>query len=72
MRAAFLAIQLVDGFATTQDNVCGKLPGMIEQAGFESVHVDRRLRTMLGTMEIVRAEKHSRRDPDNYGTKAGL
>ena len=57
MRAAFLAIQLVDGFRTTQDNVDGRLPMMMAQAGFDDVRVDRRLRTMLGTMEIVRAGK---------------
>ncbi|MFM0645956.1 class I SAM-dependent methyltransferase [Paraburkholderia bryophila] len=57
MRAAFLVIQLVDGFRTTQDNVRGKLPGMVEQAGFKGVHVDGRFRTMLGTIEIVRADK---------------
>ncbi|MEO8671176.1 MAG: class I SAM-dependent methyltransferase [Tahibacter sp.] len=57
MRAAFLIIQAVDGFATTGDNVRGKLPGMVVQAGFHAVHIDRRLRTMLGTMEIVRASK---------------
>jgi ubiquinone/menaquinone biosynthesis C-methylase UbiE len=63
MRAAFLVIQLVDGFGTTQDNVRGKLPGMMAQAGFEGVHVDGRFRTMLGTMEIVRAKRRCWRDP---------
>jgi len=62
MRAAFLLIQLTDGFGTTQDNVRGRLPAMMEQAGFKGVLVDGRFRTMLGTMEIVRAEKRSRRD----------
>lgn len=65
MRAAFLVIQLVDGFATTQDSVRGKLPGMMEQAGFKDVHVDGRFRTMLGTMEIVRAKRRAWRDPAN-------
>ncbi len=58
MRAAFLVIQCFDGFATTQDNVSGRLPAMIAQAGFDDVRVDRRLRTMLGTMEIVRARRN--------------
>lgn len=57
MRAAFLTIQLIDGFQTTGDNVHGKLPGMLERAGFEHVRVDSRLRTMLGTLEILRAER---------------
>ena len=57
MRAAFLAIQLTDGFATTRDNVRGRLPSMMVQAGFEGVRVDARLRTLLGTIEIFRARK---------------
>ena len=57
MRAAFLAIQLTDGFATTGDHVRGRLPSMIGAAGFERVRVERRLDTWLGTLEIVRARK---------------
>lgn len=57
MRAAFLVIQLIDGFRSTGDNVRGELPGMLESAGFTGVRVDRRLRSMLGTLEILRAEK---------------
>jgi ubiquinone/menaquinone biosynthesis C-methylase UbiE len=57
MRVAFLAIQLFDGFKTTQDNVRGKLPGMMERVGFKGVHIDVRFRTMFGTVEIVRAER---------------
>lgn len=63
MRAAFLAIQLIDGFKTIRDNLRGKLPGMMEQAGFKDVHVDRRFHTMLGAMEIVRAERLSSQAP---------
>ncbi len=62
MRAAFLVIQLTDGFGNTKDNVRGRLPAMMEQEGFKGVHVDGRFRTMLGTMEIVRARKPSLRD----------
>jgi ubiquinone/menaquinone biosynthesis C-methylase UbiE len=57
MRAAFLAIQLFDGFETTRDNVGGKLPGMMERAGFTGVRIDARFRTMFGTVEIVRAAR---------------
>ena len=59
MRAAFLAIQLTDGFDTTRDNVQGRLPSMM-QSQFEHVRVDARFRTMLGTMEILRASKRGR------------
>jgi ubiquinone/menaquinone biosynthesis C-methylase UbiE len=55
MRAAYLGIQLLDGFGTTQDNVRGRLPGMMAQAGFRSVCIDAKFRTLFGTMEIVRA-----------------
>jgi ubiquinone/menaquinone biosynthesis C-methylase UbiE len=58
MRAAFLTIQLLDGFQTTQDNIRGKLPGMMKRAGFKGVYIDARFRTMFGTVEIIRAERH--------------
>ncbi len=34
MRFAFYAVQILDGFRTTNDNVHGLLPEFIEQAGF--------------------------------------
>ena len=58
MRAAFLLIQCFDGFATTRDHVAGRLPAMVAQAGFDDVRIDRRFRTMLGTMEIVRSRRN--------------
>ena len=57
MRAAFLAIQLADGFATTTDNVRGRLPAMLWDAGFKGIRVDARLRTVFGSMEILRAAR---------------
>lgn len=57
MRAAFLLIQLTDGFETTRDNIRGRLPSMMTRAGFDDVRVDERLRTLLGTMNILRARK---------------
>jgi ubiquinone/menaquinone biosynthesis C-methylase UbiE len=56
MRAAFLVIQLLDGFKMTRDNVRGMLPGLMGQAGFVGVK-DQRIRTMVGTIEIIRARK---------------
>jgi ubiquinone/menaquinone biosynthesis C-methylase UbiE len=55
MRVAYLGVQLLDGFGTTQDSVRGRLPGMMAQAGFHSVRIDAKFRTLFGTMEIVRA-----------------
>lgn len=57
MRAAFLGIQLIDGFLTTADNVRGELPGMLQHAGFDAVRCERRFRSILGSLEILRAQK---------------
>lgn len=51
-RAAFLAVQVLDGFRTTQDSVSGALPLMIEEAGFESVREFEPLSTPTGTMRF--------------------
>lgn len=55
MRAAFLAIQLLDGFETTTDNVQGRLVPMMEAAGFESVEETAREMTLFGTLSLYRA-----------------
>ena len=55
MRAAFLVVQLFDGFETTADNVEGKLVGMMESAGFADVRETHREMTMLGTLSLYRA-----------------
>lgn len=57
MRAAFLVVQMLDGFATTQDSVRGRLPGMIAKAGFDDVSETQRLRTPLGTISLYRARR---------------
>lgn len=57
MRAAFLAVQLLDGFATTTDSVRGKLPTFIEQVGFRDVQETQRMRTPLGTISLYRATR---------------
>lgn len=55
MRLAFTAVQLLDGFETTRDNVAGRLPRMIEQAGFGDVEETGRVRTIVGTLSMLRA-----------------
>jgi SAM-dependent methyltransferase len=55
MRAAFLGLQLLDGFAGTRDHVAGRLPGLIAESGFGSVSVDGRYRTAWGTLELITA-----------------
>lgn len=51
-RALFLAVQLLDGFATTRDSVEGVLPSLMLEAGFEAVRFVQEFPTMLGTLTI--------------------
>ena len=55
MRAAFLGVQLLDGFATTRDHVAGRLPSFLADAGFADVTETRRWRTIYGTLAFLRA-----------------
>lgn len=53
-RIAFLSVQLLDGFRTTADNVRGRLPALITNAGFVVAETHRE-RTLLGTLSLYRA-----------------
>jgi ubiquinone/menaquinone biosynthesis C-methylase UbiE len=56
MRAAvLLTVQMLDGFDVTSGNVAGRLPVTLREAGLEDVRVTDRLRTPIGTLEIVTA-----------------
>lgn len=55
MRIAFLMVQLLDGFRTTSDNVRGRLPALVAEAGFDAVEETHRERTLFGTLSIYRA-----------------
>ena len=57
MRLAFVGVQLLDGFATTNDSVAGKLPAFLRASEFRDVEETRRLRTPLGTMSLYRARR---------------
>ncbi len=57
MRAAFLPVQLLDGFETTRDSVAGLLPDYMRAAGFASVAETQRNRTLFGTLAFYRAVK---------------
>jgi SAM-dependent methyltransferase len=57
MRAAVLPVQLVDGFANTGGNVAGALPGILAVAGLDDVEVCDRIRTPLGTIEVLTASR---------------
>lgn len=57
MRGLFLAIQLLDGFANTRDNVTGQLVPLFQRAGFVEVDATRSFDTMFGTLVLYRATK---------------
>ena len=57
MRAAFLPVQLLDGFSNTGGHVAGALPGVLAHSGLHPVEVTDRIRTPLGTIEILVARR---------------
>lgn len=57
MRALFLGVQLLDGFATTEDNVAGRLPAMSEECGFVDVQETASYATLYGTLTLWRARR---------------
>lgn len=57
MRLAFHGIQLLDGYETTADNVAGRLPEFMREAGFAEAAETGRYRTVFGTMSLYRARK---------------
>ena len=48
-------LQLLDGFSNTADHPAGRLPGMIEDAGFSDVESGGSLRTTWGSFELFTA-----------------
>jgi ubiquinone/menaquinone biosynthesis C-methylase UbiE len=56
MAAAFALIQLADGVATTRDHRAGRLPALIGDSGFATTTPLLRLRTVLGSVEILRGD----------------
>jgi len=57
MRAAFYAVQIFNGFRTTNDNVHGLLPEFIERAGFRNVIETYFINTKIGTYSYYKATK---------------
>ena len=57
MRAAFILVQLLDGFETTDDNVAGRLPAFMVDGGIVEAAETRRFATPLGTIALYRARK---------------
>lgn len=57
MRLLFAGLQVFDGFANTADHPAGRLPRMIEDAGFTQVRRVEHLRTTWGTLEMLTASR---------------
>lgn len=57
MRFSFYAVQLLDGFKTTNDNVNGLIPEYISQAGFQQVSEVGYINTAIGTYSYYQALK---------------
>lgn len=55
MRLAVLPVQLLDGFDVTGGNVAGRLPELLSRGGLGEVRVTDRMRTPLGTLEVLAA-----------------
>lgn len=52
MRAAFVSIQLLDGFATTRDALASSVTAHLAEAGFVDVREHRQLDTAFGTLRF--------------------
>lgn len=57
LRAAFVLVQLLDGFATTTENVRGLLPHLPGAAGLSDVAVTRQFATVFGSLSMIRAQR---------------
>lgn len=55
LRAAFFALQLLDGFENTRDHAAGRLPELLRAAGLQEVRRYGRLRTAWGSLELLAA-----------------
>ncbi len=55
MRAAFVGVQLLDGFQTTTENVRRGLVPVLRRADFRSVEETHREMTIFGTLSLYRA-----------------
>ncbi len=58
-RAAFLTVRLLDGFEITRDNYEGRLPLLMEDAGFLASEQTAVFGTVLGPLALFRAVKPS-------------
>lgn len=59
-RLLFVSIQLLDGFASTRDNVEGRLPAMMAEAGFEDTRETKRFLTVYGALSLYTGRRPAR------------
>ena len=57
MRSVFYFVQLLDGFATTDDSVRGRMIEYLGRVGARNHRECQSFNTILGTLRLVRAEK---------------
>lgn len=57
MRAAFLLVQVLDGFDTTTENVNGILPLLMKETNFVEIQETKRFVTVFGTLSLYTARK---------------
>ena len=63
LRVLFYAVQFLDGFETTTDNVRGVLPTLIAGGGFEAVERCDEMATPLGTIALYAARRPEVMEP---------
>ncbi|OLY94530.1 Methyltransferase domain-containing protein [Cnuella takakiae] len=54
-RWKFYLVQILDGFKTTEDNVKGTIPSLVERAGFKMLLENDQLETLFGTFRYYTA-----------------
>ena len=59
MRFLFFVLQVFDNFYTTNDNVEGKLPDLMQKAGFQEVEILGNQSTLFGTLSYFKTVKCS-------------
>lgn len=57
MRVAFLGVQILDGFTTTNDNVRGLIPTLMRDSGLEDIHLTAEYATLFGTLSLYQGTK---------------
>ncbi len=68
MRAAFVSVQLLDGFQTTTENVRRGLVPILRTAKFDCVEETHREMTLFGTLSLYRAQLASGNSDHGAGT----